>query len=172
MTPISMISALKLGLRHRLNLVLILLGLRIVSRVDIYERNDSVASIKQALQTSGLFFYEMETTANKKHLCRLVVSKTKIQAMRFVRAANEQNYKEMLSLQGLPETAVLASTNLLEQLPQSEYPNDLIIHNPLVFTLSKAGKDNEIEIIRREIQAIKEEAPDLYAELVKEDIVV
>ncbi len=171
---IAVITSLPLKLRYRILLVSILRSLVMgrVVRIDIFSTDGKVGIITDAITKMGLFFKELPKGHDANTIASFAISKSPKAMLLYSEAAEKAkpDYMEMLRLAGLPETAVKASTNLDEQLPEDEYPDDLrmILHHPLIFTLSKEGQKEEIDLIRGWLRDIRVYAPILHQHAKKE----
>jgi hypothetical protein len=170
---IGAVTDLPLKLRYRV-LLAFLIRSRIswVIRIDIFSTDGDRKAIMETIKKVGLYFRELPKSHNADVVASFAISKSSKAIQLYGEAAEKEkpDYMEMLRLSGIPETAVKASTNIDSQLPEDEYPDDLRIirHHPLVFTLSKEGKDEEVELIRSRLRDIRVYASVLYKQAKEE----
>lgn len=171
---IAVVTNLSLKLQYRILLVSILRSPIMVRaiRIDIFSTDEKVETITDAITKMGLFFKELPKGHDTNKIASFAISKSAKAVLLYSDAAGKAkpDYMEMLRLAGLPETAVKASTNLDDQLPEDEYPDDLriILHHPLIFTLSKEGQKEEIALIRRWLRDIRVYTPLLHQQAKRE----
>lgn len=96
-----MISELRIGLVQKLELAFLMLGLKTVARIDIYNDNDSPVAVKAALLAAGWKFSTLRTSGKEKHLCGLAVAMESGATVDFKNANEQCDHETVVKLSGI-----------------------------------------------------------------------
>lgn len=158
------IEQLPLGTNQRAELILVLLGLKPATNVQLYPWDGSPLAIKNTLGQLGFHAKVMEREKFSKNMVQeYAVSLDEKTAEKLALLNPAKDHEEFGKLMGFPKTAIHAYLNKEELLERESRPED----NNIIFSfgLSKNHWKKEIELLRTWSNAIKEYAPDLFKEL-------
>jgi hypothetical protein len=170
-SKLKLIESIGCGLGPKSMMALIVLGLKPATTLDLFKWNEDVESIKSKIGRAGLFFDDIypppfknkERTANLAVACsQEIATDTAI----FFRDP-ENHSQELGTYMGYPQTAIdafMGKTKLLEDseevLKDKEWNRGII-----GFAMSKDNSIEEIKVMEKWWEALKEKTPDLYKQI-------
>lgn len=157
---INIVTSLNVGMKHRINLVLLLLGFKQAISIPLYAHNDKAHTVKKILEKSGLFFLDF-LPEEEGEIWNLTVALTEKAAWKLQSARYKKDLKTISRLDGWPETSVHALDLEDEWLIDEFYPEDLK-YNPISVLLSVKGHQSEIALVRSWMAQISTHSPELY----------
>lgn len=157
---------LNMGAYPQAELILIFLGLKPATEVDVAPWNDSPQKIAQAIKDAGLIVAKKNSKdVNGKKFTILAIARDKETLLRLKQAEGNKDHQEYGRLMGYPDTAIDAFLDDEKLLPEKDYPD--MTDKFMNFKLSKDHWQEEIKVITKWSQAIKQYAPKVY-EILKE----
>jgi Mg/Co/Ni transporter MgtE len=161
---IRSIESLSIGSIQRANIILVYLGLKPATEIDIYTHNDSAEKVISAIEAIGLKTkIKREFKQKDKDVIRISVASNQENLEKLEKVDPSKDHEEYGRLMGYPETAIGAFLNKEKKLEYNHYLDD----EDLVFfiTMSKEDHGEEVKTLKKWSNAIKEHAPDLYIKL-------
>lgn len=161
---VKRLEQLNIGPAQKAFIILVLLGLKPATELDLYEWNDKKEDIKKVMQEVGLEIKEKEIPSDRKNLkAKLAIAKDKTITERLLTIDSRKDHKEYGALMGYPESAVQAFINKEQLLSKDDYPKD----EEVIFNmgLSKNNWQEEFAILKKWSETIKKYNPDLYDQL-------
>ncbi len=152
---------LEIGSFPSAELMLIFLGYKPATEVALAPWNDPPEKVVKTLRDSGLIAgIKNYKDVNGKKFAIVAVAKDKETMERLKKAEADADHEEYGRLMGYPDTAIDAFMHKEKLLPEVDYPekND----KTLDFKLSKDHWQEEIKVIKKWSQAIKQYSPKIY----------
>jgi hypothetical protein len=172
---INLLKDIKCGIDPRVNMVLVLLGLKPATTLDLFTWNEDVDSVKSKITEAGLFYDEIQSPpfTNKKRTATLAIGSTKDLATKTAIGFRDPNkyHKELGEYMGYPKTAIDAFLGITKRYDEEIGDQDEIFKSKEIpmskvgFALSKENYEEEIKVAEEWMKAIKEFTPDLYEEI-------
>lgn len=161
---IKSIENLKIGSKPKANIILIFLGLKPATELEISSHNDSAEKVINVIENIGLKVKIKSKFKRKdKDIVLLSVADNQENLDRLEQIDPSKNHEEYGRLMGYPETAIDAFLHKEKRLdPENYLENDELI---FFIAMSKENWEEEIKTLKKWSDAIKEQAPDLYVEL-------
>lgn len=166
-TSIDYITALQIAEAQKALLVLVLLGRKPSTHIDLFKCNEEEPEdLKKAIIAVGLFYAEQKMTpGHPDHTHRFAVAPTQEVANKLKHASEHFDLREAYLLMGFPGSAIdVFVGSHVKGLRQRDYPEDML-QNPLAFKFSVLNKNKEFELVRAWKEALHEAAPELHYKL-------
>lgn len=173
---INLLKNIKCGIDPRANMVLVLLGLKPATILDLFTWNEDVDSVKNKITEVGLFYDDIENPPflNKKRTAKLTVGSTKELATKAAIGFRnpKDNHEKLGEYMGYPKTAIeafLGKTKRYDEYfgdDQEIFDSKEIPMGIFGFALSKDNYKEEIKVAEEWVHALKKAAPDLYEEAI------
>jgi hypothetical protein len=162
------------GLGPKSMMVLIVLGLKPATTLDLFTWNEDVESVKRKITEAGLFYDDIRKPPfrNKERTANLAVAcSQEIATSTAVSFKDPKNHSQELgTYMGYPQTAIdafMGKTELLEDSESEEVLKDKEwTKGTIAFAMSKDNYTEEIKLMEKWWEAIKEKTPDLYQQIV------
>lgn len=159
------ISEIEMGKKQLADAILVLLGEKPSTKLDIYKWNEDPSSIKEKMEKTGLIVKEKDLKSHEKEkiAAKLVIAQSEDIANQLLKVRSDENPREYGLLMGYPESAVDAFMGKAASLKQEDY----LSMKGIVFSfrLSKNSHEEEFKTLKQWSNALKRSAPDLYNEL-------
>ena len=153
------------GAIPRAEIILVLLGQKPATELDIFKWNDPPDKIMNVLKSVGLSTAKLENieALNENWLARIVIAKKQEDLAKIEKLDPKKDHAEFGKMMGYPESAIAAFGKKEKILPNENYPSMKgIIFD---FKLSKDNWQEEINVLKRWSRVIELVAPDIYKEL-------
>jgi len=161
---IAEIEKLNIGPSQKADIILVVLGMKPATELDLYKYNDKTQIVEQILQQVGLAANLKKMERPQKNLiAKLAIAQDQDTLEKLMTLDPNKDHAEYGALMGYPDSAVEAFLDKEKLLDESDYPDMAGIIFPM--KLSKENWQQEVEQLRKWSQAIQEYAPDLYNEL-------
>lgn len=167
---IRVIENLKCSLEGRVGMILVLLGLRPATSLDIFINDENLESVKQKLKEANLFFDDITKPPfeNKEMVASLIVAKEQSNASvaAFLFKDLNKNQKEIALYMGHPETSAGAFVGAKKKIGDEEkfkiFKDHNISQSVAGFVLSHDNWQEEIKTAENWCEVLKLKAPELY----------
>lgn len=162
---IKKIEALNIGVEEKVNLILVLLGVKKGADLVVYRWGDSPKKIRETIINESKL--KLTESQRERHGVNTVavyeVALDQQVADRLACLDPSKDHKEFGELMGFPQTAVDAFKKRENLLKQENYPDmsEIVVN----FKFSKDNWQEEIRVLKYWSQLIKKYAPDLYLTL-------
>jgi hypothetical protein len=163
---IESIEGLSIGPAQKAELVLVLLNFKPATQVDVYNWNDPPEKVEEIFKKTGLCFKEMNINEKdrEKIIKKYAVSSDASLAENLQNLDPSKDHAGYGRAMGFPESAIRAFNGLEPLLEEENYPSmDGIIFN---FKLSKNNWQAEYDLMRSWSEAIRENSPLIYNQLI------
>lgn len=157
------LESLNIGPAQKAAIILVALRLKPAAELDLFKGNDKPELVVKILEDAGLLTARKDLPPKAKTVLRLAIACDEEILEKLEKTDPAKDHEEFGNLMGYPKTAVDAFLNKEKRLPRDAYPADREVIFQII--LSKDHWQEELEILRKWSGAIKEYAPDLYAQL-------
>lgn len=158
---VKKIENLELGPFPAAESILIFLGYKPATEIDLAPWNDSPEKVMATLRESGLIAeIKKYKGVNDKRFSVVAVTRNKETMEKLKKVEANADHQEYGRLMGYPNTAIDAYLNKEKLLSEKDYPN--LSGNIMDFKLSKDHWQEEIKVIQQWSQVIKQYSPKLY----------
>lgn len=171
MENIKKIENLNLGSAIKAEIVLISLGLKKSTELNLMENHESKEQVEKILSEIGLMCRQKKDKNgfHKNIVSTLAIAQNKETLDELEQAEAYNDHIEYGRLMSYPESAVKAFGNKKLQLDEADYPSMKGIISSLEFKLSKDNYTKETELLHKWSDAIKKYAPNTYNKLAGND---
>lgn len=167
---IEAIRSLEIGSYPKAELVLIILGLKPATELDLAPWNDPPEKVEEALNAAGLAYQTIERSYDDivrvDDWTTYLIAAKQQDVERLAKLDPRKDHQEYGRLMGFPETAIQGFVTG-SVLAGDEYPSDP--NNIIHMTLSRDHWQEEVAHTRKLSDAIKTFAPEIYKELRGDD---
>lgn len=162
---IKEIEALNIGPRQKVDLILVLLGVKKGTDLAVYRWNDSPEKVSKTITDNAkLKLTPLQREFRNINIVALYgVARDQATAEQLARLDSAKDHEEFGKIMSFPQTAIEAFGKKENLLKQEDYPDtsDIIVS----FKLSKDHWQEEIELLKYWSELVKKYAPDLYVKL-------
>ena len=160
---IEQIEKMDIGSLQKANMLLVYLGEKPATELELYTWNEKPESIVSKMQSLKLFYKE-KVIENKEMTRAYFIAKSEEIAELLSKTDPSKDHEQYGRLMGYPETAIqsyLKNNTTTEDLPE------WIKKNPLAPALSKDNYLAEFKVFENWMNIIKEKSPTVYNELIE-----
>lgn len=173
---IKLVESIDCGLDPKIGIILILLGFKKGTDLDLFTWNENLDSVKSKIKRAGLFCDDIETPPfpNEERTAKMTIGISQEVASRlsFLFRNVQKNHEEIGRILGYPETAVEAFVGKRKDFGDDQF-NFLrekgIPQSFIGFALSREFYVEEIKVMKSWVEAIKINSPDIYKKMIEEE---
>jgi len=152
---IALLENLKIGSSQKVDIMLVVLGFKPATELDIYKYNDDEEKIKNVLKNIGLLAEKKDTLGQKNVLAKIAIVRDREILNSLLKISSKKDHEIYGRLMGYPESAIQAFLN-------KDFYNERSVifkDNIFFFKLSKENWREEFKVLSKWNNAIKKYSP-------------